>query len=158
MKDLWRIGRAFCIAAWGHRKQRDKAGKRYIWHLVRVAWIAYGLQPSVNVVLVGLLHDYLEDVDRHAKPKLVRVFGWPAAMAVECLTRKEGVAYTEYSRILLLCAPYLSQVVKLADLLDNTQPGRMPQEQRDSERGMQYLDALEALTRQRVLRSWGGEW
>lgn len=157
MKNLWLIGRAFCMAAWGHRRQRDKAGKRYIGHLVRVAWIAYGLKPSARVVVVALLHDYLEDVDTNAIHTVLNRFDWPIAISVQDLTRMEGTSYADYIRYVLIFASEAAQTVKLADLLDNTQPGRMPRAKRNHERGTQYLDAIEALTRQRVQRSWGVE-
>lgn len=159
MKNLWLIGRAFVMAAWGHRKQRDKAGKRYIWHLVRVAWIAYGLEPSAKVVVVALLHDYLEDVDPNAAKKLCRRFGYPVAAAVQDLTRDQGTRYKDYIRHVLIFGYGYAQIVKLADLLHNTQPSRLPILSMHTDamerRGTEYLDAIEALTRQRVMRSWG---
>lgn len=171
MKNLWRIGRAFSMAAWGHRNQRDKAGKRYIWHVVRVAWIAYGLKPCAKVVIVGLLHDYIEDVDKTAVGKILQRFDWPTAIAVQDLTRDCDTTYANYIRHVLIFASEDAQVVKLADLLDNTQPGRIPRPPQDNglgaqlmrvmaagdHRGAKYLDAIEALTRQRVMRSWGVE-
>lgn len=171
MRNLWRIFRAFLMAAWGHRKQRDKAGKRYIWHLVRVAWIAYGLQPSAEVVIIGLLHDYVEDLGHEKGGAVLKTFGYLIFSDIRWLTHLREVSYPEYIRHLLYFGSDVARAVKLADLLDNTQPGRITVRQpvygpdggpydkgnvdECRKRGERYYDAIEALARQRVQQSWG---
>lgn len=164
MRSLYRILRALAMALRGHRGQKDKGGKPYWRHVARVAWIAYGLWPSAEVVIVALLHDYLEDVDPKAYPEILHKFGRGVASGVLDLTRKPTGSYADYIRWILTRSSGEAQAVKLADLLHNTQPGRMPRKSwassmttRDaaSAGGYEYLDALEALTRQRVMRSWG---
>lgn len=160
MRSIWRILRAFCMAAWGHRGQKDKAGKAYIGHLVTVAWMAYGLWQSSSVVIVGLLHDYLEDVDASAGPLIERRFGRQIALSVQNLTRDPSTNYSAYLRHILNHGTGLDQVVKLADLLHNTQPGRIKRRS-DMDKSviernhLRYLAAIELLAEQRVDRSWG---
>ena len=163
MRGLWGLLRAFAMAAWGHRHQRDKGGRLYWHHLVRVAWLAYGLSGGdLDAAIVGLLHDYLEDVDPHAGAIIARCFGGPVARAVSCLTRPGNVSYGKYiARIAAMRRDLDDRVlaVKLADLLDNTQPGRVDPESYDYrpnfDRLYGYIQALAVLTARRALRGLG---
>jgi (p)ppGpp synthase/HD superfamily hydrolase len=120
MTQIFRIMKAFAMVAWGHRNQRDKAGKAYIWHLVTVAWIAYGLTREPEAVVVGLLHDYVEDVYPDAYPRLVKRFGGATADRVLKLTRLSTVPYPDYALAVSQCGDLIVINVKLADLLHNT--------------------------------------
>ncbi len=131
MRGLTRILRAFVFAAWAHRGQKDKEGRAYLIHLVTVAWIAYGLTGESEAAVVGLLHDYVEDVDPLYGLETVRhKFGWQTAAAVKMLTRARGVSYDQYIERLCqipqraLTASSVAIEVKIADLLHNTRPGR----------------------------------
>jgi (p)ppGpp synthase/HD superfamily hydrolase len=126
-----RVLRAFFFAWWHHGKQRDKEGRPYILHLVTVAWTAYGMTPKPEAAVVGLLHDYVEDVDPlYGVETLTRKFGWRTASSVKLLTRGHGQSYDQDSQGLAqsyMNAPTLATVVmtvKIADLLHNTKPGR----------------------------------
>jgi len=148
--------RAFLLAAWGHRKQRDKAGERYIWHLVRVAWIAYGLTGDVEAAVVGLLHDYIEDVDvaSHAQERMERRFGGMTAKNVWLLTvfsvHSPSVAfpergYADYIERIVRSQSRIAIAVKIADLLDNTNPRRRRKAGISEEQTVKYLRALAKL-------------
>ena len=126
MRSVWLVAKAFCVAAWGHRHQRDKAGKRYIWHLVRVAWIAYGLTGDADAAVCGLLHDFFEDVDPSLGARIGRQFGLRVLWTIEALTHNDGTSYEKYIGKIIHSGQRLAQAVKLADLLDNTRPGRRP--------------------------------
>lgn len=124
MTALWRVLRAFLMAAWAHRGQRDKSGHRYLGHVVRVAWLAYGLTGEVDAAIVGLLHDSLEDAAIESTVLLTR-FGQRVWCAVLDLTRPPGMRYEAYIEHVLLHGSALAVQVKLADLLDNTNPTRL---------------------------------
>ncbi len=126
-----RVMRAFWFAAWAHRGQRDKEGLPYLLHLVTVAWISYGMTASSEAAVVGLLHDYVEDVDPLYGVETVRhKFGWQTAATVKMLTHARGVSYDQYIERLCripqhaLTASSVAVEVKIADLLHNTRPGR----------------------------------
>ncbi len=126
-----RVVRAFCFAAWAHRGQKDMEGRPYLLHLVTVAWVSYGMTGSAETAVVGLLHDYVEDVDPlYGLETLRHKFGWQTAAAVKLLTKERGVCYDRY--IERLCrmpqhawtASSVASEVKIADLLHNTRPAR----------------------------------
>jgi (p)ppGpp synthase/HD superfamily hydrolase len=120
MKNMLRILQAFVMVAWGHRKQKDKAGRAYLWHLLTVAWIAYGLTSDAEAVVVGLLHDYIEDVAPTAHARLVRRFGVATADRVRVLTRETTESYASYAQDVSESGDRIVIAVKIADLLHNT--------------------------------------
>jgi (p)ppGpp synthase/HD superfamily hydrolase len=157
-----RVLRAFKLAWWGHRNQRDKGGRPYIWHLVRVAWIAYGITGDLEAAVVGLLHDYYEDVDW--TPKVVLRFGVETEMRVWRLTRPMvGESYDSYIRHIQLSQDPITVSVKIADLLDNTRSGRLPrckdaiEEQDNTSRMYRYSRALQVLLQTRLWMN-GASW
>jgi (p)ppGpp synthase/HD superfamily hydrolase len=164
MKSLWRILRALVVALLGHRGQVDKAGRPYWRHVVSVAWLAYGLTHDVDAVVVGLLHDYLEDVAEPQCPcgmlagvvKLRRAFGEDTVLRVMQLTRAKEDTYASFIARVAASRNQVVIAVKLADLLHNTMPGRLPrcksvaEETRAINRLYDYQLAIEQLTMQRT--------
>lgn len=156
MRGLIRVLHAFMFAAWAHRGQKDKEGRAYLIHLVTVAWLAYGLTGESEAAVVGLLHDYVEDIEPCFGPEtLQRWFGVPTALSVLCLTRARGMSYDRYIQSICWLVqdgsdPERAKValaVKIADLLHNTQPGRG--ELRAQKRA-EYLAALQVLAQVRA--------
>jgi (p)ppGpp synthase/HD superfamily hydrolase len=158
MRSLWRVVGALVFAAWAHRGQRDKAGRRYIHHLVRVAWLAYGLTGDTETAVLGLLHDYLEDAaPRDGLRRLQLRFGLVTAMRVELLTRPRWTEYGDYIDDLAASNSPSTLAVKIADLLHNTQPGRLlaladaAEERQRLDHLMHYQAALAQLTQRRTI-------
>ncbi len=154
-----RVLRAFWLAYRGHRKQRDLAGVPYIRHLVRVAWIAYGLTGKPEAAVVGLLHDLYEDVGW--TPRVVRWFGGATDMRVWALTRAHGGGedYGDYIAQIQRARDPVVAAVKIADLLDNTRPGRLPKCRsyaEESDRQNRINKYLQALTNLLLTRCWQG--
>lgn len=155
-----RILKALVFVAWGHRHQRDKAGRRYVWHLVRVAWLAYGLTGDAEAAVAGLLHDYLEDVDPNGVGALRRWFGGETALRVFYLSRRGGQSYRDFIST-VKDGGSVVVAVKIADLLHNTDPERLPvcrddeEENKAVHRLHRYQGALAALTEQRALTGRG---
>lgn len=166
VRSLWRIVRALVLALWGHRGQKDKAGKAYWRHLVTVAWIAYGLTHDPEAVVVGLLHDYIEDVKTPGgEGRIYRIFGAETCRRVMWLTRNEDEDRRHHLGAMAINADYIVIAVKIGDLLHNTKPGRLPQCKDDAEvscttnRLIEYQWGIERLTGRRTWsepHSWRG--
>lgn len=144
MRHIYRILLALRMALWGHRKQKDKAGQPYYRHLLVVAWLAYGLTRDPEAVVVGLLHDYLEDVRPDDGPKLEGRFGVRTVDSLLCLTRHHGEGYDLYISRIFGCGGVVL-AVKIADLLHNTDPKRRG----TRSRAWKYQRAIQVLTRRR---------
>lgn len=148
MRILYRILRALWMALRGHRGQKDKAGKPYWHHLLTVAWIAYGLTHDPEAVVVGLLHDYYEDV---YTGRIQSRFGRETAHRVGIVTRRSGESYEDFIGQIPISGDPVALAVKLADLLHNTEPGRMVMKDAESlKRSIQYGKAIERLVQRRL--------
>jgi (p)ppGpp synthase/HD superfamily hydrolase len=106
-----------------HAGQTDKQGKPYIDHPRRVAtFLAF--EPD-NVRAAALLHDVLEDTD--ATEEVLRAEGIPDDVIdlVKLLTRDKGEeSYAAF--IDRISDSTIASRIKIADLLDNTDPNRGP--------------------------------
>lgn len=165
MIKIWRIIKAFWLAARGHRGQKDKAGVPYIWHLIWVAWIAYGLTGDSEAIVVGLMHDYFENVGFHSSiAKSLNLAhqdsNYTTELRLLTLSYWKHVSTDSYETYIERIADTRDEVmiaVKIADLMHNTKPGRMPratskeQENAHIARLHRYTHALEVLT---MVRAW----
>lgn len=114
------IESALHLALKAYTGQRDKAGKTYILHPLR---LMHRMETEVDMA-TALLHDVLEDSDLGSAD--LEAAGIPAQVieAVECLTRKEGESYEAF--IERVAENPLATRVKLADLEDNIDVLRLP--------------------------------
>lgn len=123
-----------------HAGQKDKAGKPYIQHLLRVSLLGKIELEQV----VGLLHDVLEDTST-TYSELLAEFGMEAADAILLLTRSTEALSTGYYASIR--SNPLALAVKLNDIEDSTQPERLlllPVEERVRLRG-KYHNAIRML-------------
>ena len=122
-----------------HAGQVDKAGKPYITHPERVAaWLDF---PEAQVV--GWLHDTVEDTGLTLAEVEVR-FGPETAAAVDAITRRAGENWDAY--IARVKAHPLARLVKISDLIDNSNLSRIPSiTLRDVARQAKYNAALRTL-------------
>lgn len=113
-----------------HGDQKDRAGKPYFDHLKRVATavdMMVGPDLRYDATLTGLLHDILEDTDvtfidlNECDDIPDTVVG-----AVRYLTKQDGQDYMEYIKI--VSSNPIARAVKLADLRDNMDITRLPNE------------------------------
>ena len=139
------IAKADCLACAAHAGQVDKLGVPYIEHVRAVAQSVAHL--GAEHVIVGLLHDSLEDCDDTtivSRTILEAQFGPKVANAVDALTKRDGQEYaTQY--IAGVRADPLACTVKRADLAHNM--GRLhllPPDQR-ARLQEKYASALLAL-------------
>ena len=104
---------ALRIAIRAHEGQKDKSGREYIMHPIRVAeWCR---DPRAKIV--ALLHDTIEDTD--VTPDYLYSQGFPDEIieGVLSVTKREGESYEDFvSRAAL---NPLGREVKRADLEDN---------------------------------------
>lgn len=132
------IERAIEIAVEAHKGQRDKAGRPYILHVLRVV----AAMKTDEECAVAALHDVLEDCADWSFLRL-KDEGMSMAVidAVDALTKRKGEAYDDYLRRVERC--HLARKVKIADLRDNADLTRLSAPTaRDQERAIKYQNAL----------------
>ncbi len=127
---------AIALAAQAHRGQLDKAGRPYILHPLRMM-----LQfDDEEGMVAAVLHDVIEDTN--VEPSDLRQQGYRNEVleALEALTRRQGESYADF--IDRAAENPLARRVKLADLADNMDIGRLPSiKQSDCERLARYKSA-----------------
>ncbi len=130
---------AFIIALKAHKGQVDKAGKRYIFHPLNVMFYVKGYKEKV----VALLHDTVEDSE-YTLYDLRKYFSEDVVQAVDLLTKKNGLDYKEYLR--LIKENEIARKVKLSDLRHNMDLKRLKNvTQKDLERLEKYKWSKEYL-------------
>jgi (p)ppGpp synthase/HD superfamily hydrolase len=132
---------AIGLARQVHHGQRDKAGKPYIEHVLRVV----AFLDATDDKIVGALHDVLEESSYTSES--LRRLGYPERIvnAVECLTKQSGEDYDHY--ISRVKQDEIARRVKIADLKDNMDMARIPAPSViDWERLAKYRRALQQLT------------
>lgn len=126
-KDLARIEEAYLFAAKKHEGQFRKSGDPYITHCLGVAEIISELQGGPTTIIVGLLHDTIEDTGT-TKAEIEEKFGSDVADMVEALTKVtrlsdyKNVEFTaeNHRKIFVARAKDIRVIiVKLADRLHN---------------------------------------
>lgn len=127
---------AISLAVEAHRGQRDKAGRPYILHPLRVMM---RLETDEERT-VAILHDVVEDTPWTLER--LRERGYPAEVlaALDALTKREGETYEDFVERLRPNA--LARRVKLADLEDNMDVRRLAAvTPKDAERLARYRAA-----------------
>jgi (p)ppGpp synthase/HD superfamily hydrolase len=133
---------AIILAASAHRGQRDKAGRPYILHPLRMM---LRLQTDEER-LVAVLHDVVEDSDVTLDDLRRQGYGERIVAAVDHLTRREGESYDDF--VARAAADPLARAVKVADLEDNLDTTRLAEiTERDQERLARYQRALDSIRR-----------
>lgn len=105
---------------------KDKGGKPYIGHLMRVAngVPLGGSDIREKLTAVGLLHDLIEDTEWTEKD-LRKEFPNDVVDAVVALTKVDGESYDQYVQRVM--ANELAIRVKISDLKDNMDVTRLPE-------------------------------
>src|SRR5215469_18164432 len=136
-QDLLR--RAYIFSAREHKGQVRRSGQPYLIHPLNVASILADLKADDVSIVVGLLHDVLEDTltSRHA---IQQQFGQEVAELVDGLTKigrfsyvskEEAQAETFRKMILAMVSDLRIVMVKLADRLHNMRTlGFLPEAKR----------------------------
>lgn len=133
---------ALQIAIQAHRGQKDKSGREYIMHPIRVAERCK--DPRAKVV--ALLHDTIEDTE--VTPDMLQEEGFPQEIisAVLSVTRQEDETYDAFVR--RASENPIGREVKIADLEDNMDVRRLKEiTNEDVARLQKYLRAWQYLTK-----------
>lgn len=113
------LNEAISLAVVHHAGLKDKAGSPFIMHIMRVALAG---APNNDLVVVGFLHDIVEDTEVTLGDLIEMGFPPYIVDAVDAMTRRKGEDYFEY--VLRATKNPLALRVKHADLLDNMAPWR----------------------------------
>ena len=134
---------ALKIAIKAHEGQKDKSGREYIMHPIRVAERCKSLKAKI----VALLHDTIEDTE--VTPSSLKDQGFPDEIidGILSVTKQEGETYEDFVR--RAAKNPLGKEVKQADLEDNMDIRRLKEiSDEDAERLRKYLSAWQYLTSQ----------
>ena len=110
-KELYDRARQIAIQA--HRGQKDKSGREYVMHPIRVAERC--INPRAKIV--ALLHDTIEDTE--VTVDYLREQGFPGEIisGVLSVTKQEGEDYETF--VARAAENPIGREVKIADLEDN---------------------------------------
>lgn len=113
--------RADAFAEKAHAGQVDKSGAPYIEHPRRVAqYLIEDFEDEVTVV-IGLLHDVVEDTDV-SLDDIELEFGTEVRLGVDAMTKRKGESLEDYCARVRLNER--ARAVKRKDVKDNTDPVR----------------------------------
>ena len=101
------------IALKAYQGQKDKAGKTYILHPLRIM----AKMQTEEEMATALLHDVIEDSDYSAEELLALGIPNNVVIAVQLLTKQAGDNYQEFIERIL--ANPLAAKIKKADIEDN---------------------------------------
>lgn len=126
-----------------HAGQTDKAGAPYFQHLETVASKLADQGESEDVIIVGWLHDSIEDTNITVG-EIRDLFGDEVSTAVDAITKRKGEPYQDY--LIRVKSNKIARVVKLADLSHNMDLSRLTQiTDKDLKRLEKYQRAKEFL-------------
>lgn len=138
-EDLYNTALRLAIRA--HEGQRDKGGRDYVTHPIRVAARCRSLQAKT----VALLHDTLEDTSVTVDELREQGFPDEIVEAVQAITKRKGESYESFVK--RLSGNALAREVKIADLEDNMDIRRLNEiTDRDVNRLRIYLQAWKFLS------------
>ena len=141
MKEFGELfDRALQIAIQAHREQKDKSGREYIMHPIRVAERC----KDPRAKIVALLHDTIEDTGVTAEYLHSEGFPDEIINGVLSMTKQEGESYEDFVR--RAAKNPIGKEVKIADLEDNMDIRRLQKiTEDDVARFRKYLRAWQYL-------------
>ena len=120
MKDL--LYKPMQFAKIKHEGQKRKVSNvPYITHIIAVAKILEEEGADIKTIIVGILHDTLEDTNTTIE-ELTKEFGVEIAYMVDTLSEKKGLPYNDRKHMQALRVKYACKdvkMVKCADCLSN---------------------------------------
>ena len=141
MKEFGELfDRALQIAIQAHREQKDKSGREYIMHSIRVAERC----KNPRAKIVALLHDTIEDTGVTAEYLHSEGFPDEIVNSVLSVTKQDGETYDDFVR--RAAEDAIGREVKIADLEDNMDIRRLQKiTEDDVARFRKYLRAWQYL-------------
>jgi len=107
------IEKALSVALKAHEGQKDKMGKTYILHPLRVM----AKMESEEEICIALLHDVIEDSDVTADYLLEQGFPTKIVETIQCLSKKGSESYENFINRIMKNPKAVK--VKCADIEDN---------------------------------------
>lgn len=133
--------KAFLLCMVKHWKQKDKAGKRYVWHPIHVMINVKGY----NEKIVALLHDIVEDTEVTIPDLKNLKFSKEVIEAVDVITKKKDQEYFSYLKSIKDNS--IAKKVKIEDLKHNSDLKRLRSiTQKDIDRATKYKKAIDYLS------------
>lgn len=133
--------KAFLLCMVKHWKQKDKAGKRYVWHPIHVMINVKGY----NEKIVALLHDIVEDTEITVPDLKNLKFSKEVIEAVDVITKKKDQEYFSYLKSIKDNS--IAKKVKIEDLKHNSDLKRLRSiTQKDIDRAIRYKKAIDYLS------------
>lgn len=117
------LDKAIIIAVEAHQGQKDKAGKPYVFHPLRLML----KQDTPEAMITAVLHDVVEDTEFTLDQVAEAGFSAAVVNALRLLTHNRETLYLDY--IELVASDPIARQVKLADLIDNMDLERIPDPQ-----------------------------
>lgn len=112
---------AISLAAQGHIDQRDKGGKPYILHPLKV--MHYLKTDDMQLMAIAVMHDLIEDTETTFEDLVEHGFSQRVLLAVNLLTKKDDLSEEDYLKGIKSNEDAVR--VKLADLRHNTDVRRL---------------------------------
>lgn len=131
---------AMALAIRVHTGQKDRSGKPYILHPLRVM-MKFQTEPEQ---IVAILHDVVEDGNVTLDELRSLGFSEPIVAGIDGMSRREGETYQQF--VDRLAPDPLARAVKIMDIRDNIDTTRLAVlERRDLDRVAKYHKALKQL-------------
>lgn len=138
------LDEALVLVTTHFRGVTDKSGAPYVLHCIRAMMSV----ASMEAKMVAVMHDLVEDTPMTIDQLRERGFSEDVLLGVELVTHKDTDSYEDY--IVRIKGNPIAREVKLADLKDNTAPGRALYREtnkvRDVVRIQKYLLSYQFLT------------
>src|SRR6516165_7705723 len=121
MNELELLEKAIVIAVGAHKAQKDRYGAPYVLHPLRIM----ARVETTREKTVAILHDVVEDTEWTFEKLRQEGFPEDIISALDCLTKREKEPYEDLVK--RAAANPLARRVKISDLEDNMDIGRMPE-------------------------------
>lgn len=126
-----------------HWRQKDKGGKPYFLHPIRVMLRVKGY----NNKIIALLHDTLEDTTMNWLRLYNKGFSKDIIQTIIVLTRSPSETYNQY--IDRISKNHIATNIKIADIKDNLNLRRLKNiSESDLNRNIKYLKAYKKLLKE----------
>ncbi len=163
--DEKRIMRAYNLCVEAHGDQVRNSGEPYYIHPLEVAYILANMELDADTVIVGLLHDVIEDTP-YGYEKLKSEFGDQVAYLVEGVTKLDKIKSTSREEaqvenlrkmILAMAKDIRVILVKLADRLHNMRTMKYMREEKQREKSHETLEVYAPLAHRLGISTIKGE-